>query len=56
MSEIKERYCVNGCGAPVHAPSKVLCKKCFEALGAKIEAIGRRFDERAAQSAKKEKP
>lgn len=28
----KYEACVNGDGRPIHSPSEVLCKECFEAL------------------------
>lgn len=31
--------CVNGCPAPVQAPSKVLCKKCLEILDKRMRAL-----------------
>lgn len=36
--------CANGCDAPPHPPSKVLCKKCFAALDAKWDALEKRFN------------
>lgn len=42
-SGTKPRQCVNGCRAPVQAPSKVLCKPCFEALGVKFALIAESF-------------
>ncbi len=40
-SGTKPRQCVNGCDAPVHSPSKVLCEVCFLKLDAKFRAIAR---------------
>jgi hypothetical protein len=34
--------CCNGCDAPVHPPSRVLCVACFAALDRKMTAIGER--------------
>jgi hypothetical protein len=31
--------CCNGCDAPPHAPSKVLCRDCFAKLDAKMQAL-----------------
>lgn len=31
--------CVNGCDAPPHPPSWVLCEKCFKALDVKMESL-----------------
>lgn len=31
--------CVNGCGAPVQAPSKVLCAACLGKLNRKFEDL-----------------
>lgn len=39
----QNKTCVNGCDAPVHPPSCVLCKACFLELDRKIEAIGKSF-------------
>ena len=32
--------CCNGCDAPPHPPSLVLCKTCFQALDRKMQALG----------------
>lgn len=31
--------CCNGCGEPVHYPSRVLCRACFLELCAKLERV-----------------
>lgn len=31
--------CVNGCDAPLFAPSQVLCEKCFRALDEKMQSL-----------------
>ncbi len=33
------KTCYNGCGKPVHYPSKVLCKDCLDAVGKKLQEI-----------------
>lgn len=33
------RPCVNGDGRPVHPPSRVLCKPCFEELDEKMRNL-----------------
>ena len=33
------KRCVNGCAAPVHPPSEVLCKECFDKLDKKMRAL-----------------
>jgi hypothetical protein len=37
------KQCANGCNAPVHPPSKVICKSC-------MDKITRRLEEWAARS------
>ena len=41
LEALRER-CVNGCVAPVQAPSKVLCADCFKKLDMKFRALLRR--------------
>jgi hypothetical protein len=35
----RDGLCCNRDGNPVHYPSKVLCRACFKALDAKMEAL-----------------
>lgn len=45
----KLEKCVNGCAAPVQAPSKVLCKKCLEKLDLSFRRlVNRRIDNTAS--------
>ena len=37
------KRCCNGCDAPPHPPSFVLCKECFEKLNKKVEKIASDF-------------
>ena len=38
------KSCVNGCNAPVQAPSKVLCKKCLDELSEKFKQLAERYE------------
>lgn len=38
------KRCVNGCDAPPHPPSKVLCKECFARLDKKMRGLLERLD------------
>jgi hypothetical protein len=33
------KYCANGDGNPVCPPSKVICRKCIDAVSAKLEKM-----------------
>jgi len=35
--------CVNGCNEFPHYPSRVLCKKCFDALSAKLTKLAKEW-------------
>lgn len=37
------KKCCNGCDAPPHPPSKVLCEKCFSALCGKWDDLAKKF-------------
>ena len=40
------RRCANGCWAPPHPPSKVLCQPCFARIGDKIRVMIERLKAR----------
>jgi hypothetical protein len=46
--ELPRGMCVNGCEAPVQAPSLVLCGPCLARLDAKIEALGEELERKHA--------
>jgi hypothetical protein len=51
------KKCCNGCDAPPHPPSWVLCKECFEKLCGKVEELRKTFGQPApARPAKTERP
>lgn len=37
------KRCINGCDAPPHSPSKVLCEKCFINLDEKMKKLSELF-------------
>lgn len=39
MKQLGEKMCVNGCGKPVHWPSKVICKDCMDRITEKLKKL-----------------
>ena len=39
------KKCSNGCDAPPHPPSWVLCKECFEELDKKMQELDKKMQE-----------